>query len=69
MKTKLIAFLCVLALLFGFSGCTSESGTAEPEAAEEWFVPALDPQTEGEVRISANYNNFESLEAQFAVFQ
>lgn len=69
MKTKLIAFLCVLALLFGFSGCTSESGTAEPEVPEEWFVPALDPQTEGEVRISANYNNFESLEAQFDVFQ
>lgn len=39
-------------------------------SAQAWadFTPALDPDTEGRIRVVGSYNNFESLEAEFDAF-
>ena len=66
MRTYLVGILCLVAVAFSLSACGAKE--SQLPAADTVFRPALDTETECEIRAVANYNNFEALEAEFDRF-
>ena len=66
MRTYLTGILCLVAVAFSLSACGAKD--EQSPAADTGFRPALDTETECEIRAVANYNNFEALEAEFDRF-
>ena len=58
---RLLCMICVLALLIPAAGSALAEGGS--------FTPALDPGASASLLISGHYDNFEALEAEFALFQ